>query len=65
MAQTMSTYWTNFAKTGNPNGANLPNWAVYEPQNHNTQLLSNPIKTTAGVKREKLDLLAQRYQTKK
>jgi para-nitrobenzyl esterase len=65
MARAMSGYWTNFAKTGNPNGANLPNWARYEPQNHNTQLLSNPIKTIAGAKREKLDLLAQRYQRKK
>ena len=65
MARAMSGYWTNFAKTGNPNGANLPNWARYEPQNHNTQLLSNRIKTIAGAKREKLDLLAQRYQTKK
>ncbi|MDA8953877.1 carboxylesterase family protein [Pseudomonadales bacterium] len=65
MARAMSSYWTNFAKTGNPNGVNLPNWARYEPQNHNTQLLSNPIKTIAGAKREKLDLLAQRYQTKK
>ena len=65
MARAMSGYWTNFAKTGNPNGANMPNWARYEPQNHNTQLLSNPIKTIAGAKREKLDLLAQRYQRKK
>ena len=65
MARAMSGYWTTFAKTGNPNGANLPNWARYEPQNHNTQLLSNPIKTIAGAKREKLDLLAQRFQTKK
>ena len=65
MARAMSGYWTNFAKTGNPNGANFPNWARYEPQNHNTQLLSNPIKTIAGAKREKLDLLAQRYQRKK
>ena len=65
MARTMSGYWTNFAKTGNPNGANLPNWASYEPQSHNTLLLSNEIKTIAGAKREKLDLLAQRYQTKK
>jgi len=65
MARAMSSYWTNFAKTGNPNGTNLPNWARYETQNHNTQLLSNPIKTIAGAKREKLDLLAQRYQTKK
>ena len=65
MARAMSGYWTNFAKTGNPNGTNLPNWARYEMQNHNTQLLSNPIKTIAGAKREKLDLLAQRYQRKK
>ena len=65
MARTMSGYWTNFAKTGNPNGADLPNWASYEPQSHNTLLLSNEIKTIAGAKREKLDLLAQRYQTKK
>ncbi len=25
--------WTNFAKTGNPNGADVPNWPQYESQN--------------------------------
>lgn len=26
----MSSYWVNFAKTGNPNGENLPNWESYD-----------------------------------
>jgi para-nitrobenzyl esterase len=28
----MNAYWINFAKTGNPNGAGLPNWAGFQTQ---------------------------------
>jgi para-nitrobenzyl esterase len=30
LADMVSSYWVNFAKTGNPNGKNLPEWAPFK-----------------------------------
>lgn len=39
LADTISSYWVNFAKTGNPNGEGLPIWPVYNDKGNQTMIL--------------------------
>jgi para-nitrobenzyl esterase len=40
----MMRYWTNFAKTGNPNGEGLPEWRSYDPNNKEKMHFDIPSK---------------------
>ena len=44
LAKKMSTAWVNFAKTGNPNGGDLPQWDAYTRENGNVMIFDNEIK---------------------
>lgn len=45
LAAIMSSYWANFAKTGNPNGNGLPAWPAYTTTGNPTQILGEKVET--------------------
>jgi para-nitrobenzyl esterase len=57
LADLIETYWTNFARNGNPNGGALPNW----PQFSNTQTYIKftqvgPVTNSKGLRQPQCDL---------
>ena len=44
-SQLMMEIWTNFAKTGNPNGHNAPDWPIFDENQKFVQKFGNDIET--------------------
>lgn len=49
LSETMMTYWTNFAKTGNPNGAGLAIWPAYNDAAPHLMHFRSGVATAAPV----------------
>ncbi len=43
LADTMASYWVQFARSGNPNGDGLPEWPVFEPPNETVLLVEDEV----------------------
>jgi para-nitrobenzyl esterase len=58
LENTMSSYWVNFAKTGNPNGANLPKWTSYDKQTGHILLLNDKVEVKSAFLKKEFDFLS-------
>ncbi len=58
LSDQMRGYWSNFAKTGDPNGKGLPKWPKYDAvKGTGVQHLDTTITTTNDVNRARYEVL--------
>ncbi|MFY9557575.1 MAG: carboxylesterase family protein [Blastocatellia bacterium] len=59
LAETMSAYWVNFAKTGDPNGKGLPKWTAYNAKDEPYMDFGDVVHLRNHLLKEQLDFLEQ------
>ena len=62
IAETMSSYWTNFIATGDPNGNELPKWPAFKETPPETMELGDSMGLRPIVSREKFEALKKLLQ---
>ena len=56
LSATMATYWTNFARSGDPNGDDVPAWPAFDATGELVQVLDEPITTIDHWRTEACEL---------
>ncbi|HET9280553.1 MAG TPA: carboxylesterase/lipase family protein [Candidatus Angelobacter sp.] len=63
LSDAITSYWVNFAKTGNPNGENLPQWPAYNATADQSLEFGDQIAVHANINKAGLDFFDGYYQT--
>jgi para-nitrobenzyl esterase len=63
LADMMSSYWVNFAATGNPDGKGLPKWPAYDQKTDIALELGNTVQPVSGLHKPQLDFLDSYFAT--
>jgi para-nitrobenzyl esterase len=61
LSEIMQTYWTNFAKTSDPNGPGVPAWETFESDN--TLLIDVPLSSVDNYNLERCNFWETRLST--
>jgi len=61
LAETMSSYWINFATTGDPNGEGLPEWPAYEIETEPYLELGATIWQRTHLRERECDFFEKHY----
>src|SRR5262249_18374649 len=59
LGDTMSSYWVNFASTGDPNGGGLPKWTAYDVGSETYMEFGDTVKSGNHLLKPQLDFLEQ------
>jgi para-nitrobenzyl esterase len=65
IADTMSSYWANIVKTGNPNGSGLPHWPAYDARVSSVMRLGKGWEMTPIATPERVDFWLRFFATQK
>lgn len=57
LADKVMSYWVRFAKSGNPNGPDLPKWPEYKSNQRSYLILDDSISTGVDLRKEASDAL--------
>jgi len=52
LGHVMSAAWAAFARTGNPNHADMPNWPAFDPERYPTMMFGETVRVQNDPNRE-------------